>query len=65
MGYDAHRWPVEKSDYSGYQHPLEYFTFREKFMFLALEGLTRIAWPEQLAAGTDEGESRPRQSTGD
>ncbi|KEY59300.1 type VI secretion system baseplate subunit TssF [Serratia sp. DD3] len=45
---DAHLWPVEKSDYRGYQHLLEYFTFRQKFMFVALEGLEQVNWPEAL-----------------
>lgn len=45
---DAHLWDVEKSEYSGYQHWLEYFTFREKFMFVSLEGLEQVAWPETL-----------------
>lgn len=45
---DAHLWDVEKSEYSGYQHLLEYFTFREKFMFVSLEGLEQVAWPETL-----------------
>lgn len=45
---DAHLWDVEKNEYSGYQHLLEYFTFREKFMFVSLEGLEQVAWPETL-----------------
>lgn len=45
---DAHLWEVEKNEYSGYQHLLEYFTFREKFMFVSLEGLEQVAWPETL-----------------
>lgn len=45
---DAHLWDVEKSEYSGYQHLLEYFTFREKFMFVSLEGLEQVVWPEAL-----------------
>ncbi|MHB9346652.1 type VI secretion system baseplate subunit TssF [Enterobacter vonholyi] len=45
---DAYLWDVEKSEYSGYQHLLEYFTFREKFMFVSLEGLEQVAWPETL-----------------
>ncbi|EOD3506767.1 type VI secretion system baseplate subunit TssF [Cronobacter sakazakii] len=45
---DAHLWDVEKSEYSGYQHLLEYFTFREKFMFVSLEGLEQADWPEAL-----------------
>ncbi|MEA9393060.1 type VI secretion system baseplate subunit TssF [Acerihabitans sp. TG2] len=44
----AHLWPVENNDYSGYQHLLEYFTFRQKFMFVALEGLEQVNWPEAL-----------------
>lgn len=45
---DAHLWDVEKNEYSGYQHLLEYFTFREKFMFVSLEGLEQVVWPETL-----------------
>ena len=43
---DAHLWDVEKDKFSGYQHLLEYFTFREKFMFVSLEGLEQVTWPE-------------------
>lgn len=46
---DAHLWDVEKREYSGYQHLLEYFTFREKFMFVSLEGLEKVTWPESPA----------------
>ncbi|WP_047607528.1 type VI secretion system baseplate subunit TssF [Rahnella aquatilis] len=45
---NAHLWDVEKSEFSGYQHLLEYFTFREKFMFVSLEGLEQVSWPEAL-----------------
>ena len=50
MGFDdgSHLWPVENPDYSAYLHLLEYFTFREKFMFVALEGLETVDWPEVL-----------------
>ncbi|HBC81531.1 MAG TPA: type VI secretion system baseplate subunit TssF [Escherichia sp.] len=33
---------------SAYQHLLEYFTFREKFMFVSLEGLEQVTWPETV-----------------
>lgn len=44
-------WPVESngtenSGRAGYRHLLEYFTFREKFMFVDLAGLETIDWPE-------------------
>lgn len=45
---DAHLWDVEKREFSGYQHLLEYFTFREKFMFVSLEGLEQVTWPETV-----------------
>lgn len=45
---DAHLWDVEKSEFSGYQHLLEYFIFREKFMFVSLEGLEQVTWPETV-----------------
>lgn len=40
-------WPKGDSAFSGYQLLLEYFTFREKFMFVTLHGLERL----DLAAG--------------
>lgn len=42
-------WPKGESGFSGYQLLLEYFTFREKFMFVHLHGLEGITPP----AGTD------------
>ncbi|WP_110968867.1 type VI secretion system baseplate subunit TssF [Pseudomonas huaxiensis] len=41
-------WPKGDSAFSGYQLLLEYFTFREKFMFVTLHGLEQL----KLAAGT-------------
>lgn len=41
-------WPKGDSAFSGYQLLLEYFTFREKFMFVTLCGLEQL----ELAAGT-------------
>ena len=41
-------WPKGESAFSGYQLLLEYFTFREKFMFVHLNGLETV----QLPAGT-------------
>ena len=40
-------WPGGGS-FSGYQLLLEYFTFREKFMFTRLHGLENAAFPPQL-----------------
>ncbi len=41
-------WPKGDSAFSGYQLLLEYFTFREKFMFVTLYGLEQL----DLGAGT-------------
>ena len=41
-------WPKGDSAFSGYQLLLEYFTFREKFMFVTLCGLEKL----ELAPGT-------------
>ncbi|MGN8277910.1 type VI secretion system baseplate subunit TssF [Pseudomonas sp. SMN5] len=41
-------WPKADSAFSGYQLLLEYFTFREKFMFVTLCGLERL----DIAPGT-------------
>ncbi|CAK9889997.1 MULTISPECIES: type VI secretion system baseplate subunit TssF [Pseudomonas] len=41
-------WPKGDSAFSGYQLLLEYFTFREKFMFVTLCGLEQL----NLTAGT-------------
>ncbi|MGV3344954.1 type VI secretion system baseplate subunit TssF [Enterobacteriaceae bacterium LUAb1] len=52
-GFDASAgiWPVERggaesADQAGHRHLLEYFTFREKFMFVELSGLETLDWPE-------------------
>lgn len=42
-------WPKGDSAFSGYQLLLEYFTFREKFMFVALKGLENVELPAELA----------------
>ncbi len=39
---DDRLWPKGESAFSGYQLLLEYFTFREKFMFVTLHGLERL-----------------------
>ena len=36
-------WPKGDSAFSGYQLLLEYFTFREKFMFVTLHGLEQVS----------------------
>ncbi len=38
-------WPKGDSAFSGYQLLLEYFTFREKFMFVTLCGLEHLDLP--------------------
>ncbi|MCY0773740.1 type VI secretion system baseplate subunit TssF [Enterobacter cloacae complex sp. 2022EL-00788] len=38
-------WPKGDSAFSGYQLLLEYFTFREKFMFVHMNGLENITLP--------------------
>ncbi|MDR4899344.1 type VI secretion system baseplate subunit TssF, partial [Yersinia kristensenii] len=38
-------WPKGDSAFSGYQLLLEYFTFREKFMFVHLNGLETVTLP--------------------
>jgi type VI secretion system protein ImpG len=40
-------WPEGNSAFSGYQLLLEYFTFREKFMFVTLCGLEQMNLPPQ------------------
>ncbi|KOC88540.1 type VI secretion system baseplate subunit TssF [Winslowiella iniecta] len=45
---DDSLWPKIDTAFSGYQLLLEYFTFREKFMFVALNGLENIAFPAAL-----------------
>lgn len=42
-------WPKGDSAFSGYQLLLEYFTFREKFMFVHLNGLDNITLPAGMA----------------
>lgn len=42
-------WPKGESAFSGYQLLLEYFTFREKFMFVHLNGLENITLPAGTA----------------
>jgi type VI secretion system protein ImpG len=42
---DDRLWPKGDSAFSGYQLLLEYFTFREKFMFVTLCGLESLALP--------------------
>lgn len=43
---DDNLWPKSDNTFSGYQLLLEYFTFREKFMFLCLQGLEQVQIPE-------------------
>ncbi|BDH45597.1 hypothetical protein TUM12370_16410 [Salmonella enterica subsp. enterica serovar Choleraesuis] len=45
---DDSLWPKGGSSFSGYQLLLEYFTFREKFMFTGLRGLEHIDFPAEL-----------------
>ncbi|MEG1089745.1 MAG: type VI secretion system baseplate subunit TssF [Citrobacter sp.] len=49
FGEDDGVWPKGDTGFSGYQLLLEYFTFREKFMFVHLHGLEGITPPH----GTD------------
>ncbi|MDR8464369.1 type VI secretion system baseplate subunit TssF, partial [Acinetobacter baumannii] len=42
-------WPKGESAFSGYQLLLEYFTFREKFMFVQLNGLENITLPAGIS----------------
>ncbi|MDU4255661.1 type VI secretion system baseplate subunit TssF [Pseudomonas sp.] len=42
-------WPKAGSAFSGYQLLLEYFTFREKFMFVTLHGLEQLQATEGLS----------------
>lgn len=48
FGEDDTLWPTGTSSFSGYQLLLEYFTFREKFMFTALRGLESVNFPAGL-----------------
>lgn len=45
---DDRLWPGSDSSFSGYQLLLEYFTFREKFMTVALHGLEQASLPAVL-----------------
>ncbi|TDB45353.1 type VI secretion system baseplate subunit TssF [Photorhabdus khanii] len=45
FGDEERLWPKGNSAFSGYQLLLEYFTFREKFMFVALCGLEKLTIP--------------------
>ncbi|MDN6934659.1 type VI secretion system baseplate subunit TssF, partial [Klebsiella pneumoniae] len=49
VGKDDPLWPKGESAFSGYQLLLEYFTFREKFMFVALNGLENVVWPAGMS----------------
>ena len=44
---DDRLWPKGDSAFSGYQLLLEYFTFREKFMFVTLRGLQHVRLPPE------------------
>lgn len=48
FGEDDTLWPTGSSSFSGYQLLLEYFTFREKFMFTGLHGLETVSFPAGL-----------------
>ncbi|ROP61548.1 type VI secretion system protein ImpG [Enterobacter sp. BIGb0383] len=48
FGDDDALWPKGSSSFSGYQLLLEYFTFREKFMFAGLRGLEHVDFPAAL-----------------
>jgi type VI secretion system protein ImpG len=49
FGEEEGLWPKGDAGFSGYQLLLEYFTFRDKFMFVHLNGLEGITLP----AGTE------------
>ncbi|MBU9809552.1 type VI secretion system baseplate subunit TssF [Rahnella sp. SL6] len=49
LGELANLWERGDAACCGYQQLLEYFTFREKFMFVALCGLERVVLPATLA----------------
>lgn len=49
FGEEDGLWPKGESSFSGYQLLLEYFTFREKFMFTGLRGLESVTLPAALA----------------
>lgn len=48
FGDEEYLWPKSESGFSGYQLLLEYFTFREKFMFACLHGLETVVFPADL-----------------
>lgn len=45
FGEEDRLWPKGETAFSGYQLLLEYFTFREKFMFVHLNGLENMTLP--------------------
>ena len=49
FGDDDALWPAGDSAFSGWQLLLEYFAFREKFMFVHLNGLETISLPAGIA----------------
>ena len=49
FGEDDGLWPEDGRSFRGYQLLLEYFTFREKFMFIDLRGLETVAFPAGMA----------------
>lgn len=49
FGEDDGLWPEDSRSFRGYQLLLEYFTFREKFMFIDLRGLETVAFPAGMA----------------
>lgn len=49
FGEDDGLWPEDGRSFRGYQLLLEYFTFREKFMFIDLRGLETVVFPAGLA----------------
>lgn len=49
FGEEDSLWPEDGRSFRGYQLLLEYFTFREKFMFIDLRGLETVAFPAGLA----------------
>ncbi|MFF7710626.1 type VI secretion system baseplate subunit TssF [Pseudomonas sp. NPDC007930] len=49
FGGASRLWPQGEGAFSGYQLLLEYFTFREKFMRVALQGLEQVALPKGVA----------------
>lgn len=48
FGNEDNLWPKDSGAFGGYQLLLEYFTFREKFMALALCGLEQVVLPQRL-----------------